>query len=152
MREVEQAEIEAVARYAAIHDHILRFPDGYDTLVGEKGVSLSGGQKQRLAIARALLKNPRLLILDDSTSAVDAETESQIQRALDKLMQGRTTFIIAHRVQTLMKADKILVLDRGCIVQLGTHAELVSVPGFYKDVFEMQTRLEDELHTELEVG
>src|SRR5690606_12196743 len=101
-RKVTQEEIEAAARAAAIHDVIMSFPEGYDTLVGEKGVTLSGGQKQRLAIARTLLKDPRILILDDSTSAVDTETEAEIRAALERLMEGRTTFIIAHRIQSVM--------------------------------------------------
>ena len=117
--------MEAAARAAAIHDVILTFPEGYDTLVGERGVTLSGGQKQRVAIARTLLKNPRILILDDSTSSVDTETEAEIREALQNLMQDRTTFIIAHRIQSMMNADLILVMDKGRIVQRGTHDELV---------------------------
>lgn len=148
-REVSQEEIEAAAKAAAIHDTILTFPQGYDTLVGEKGVSLSGGQKQRLAIARTLLKDPAILILDDSTSAVDAATEESINTALDELMEGRTTFIIAHRIQTLKRADRILVLDEGRIVEEGTHAELIRGNGFYRDVFKLQTRIEEELRQEL---
>ena len=129
---------------------ILSFPDGYNTLVGEKGVTLSGGQKQRLAIARAILKNPRLLILDDSTSAVDVETEAEIRQALGKLMLGRTTFIIAHRIQSVMMADLILVLDKGEIVQMGTHEELLNQPdGMYRRIYELQTRLDEELEFEL---
>ena len=118
-RNVPQSEIEAAAKAAAIHDVIMTFPDGYNTLVGEKGVTLSGGQKQRVAIARTLLKNPRILILDDSTSSVDLETEQEIREALERLMQNRTTFIIAHRVQSVMNADLILVFDHGRIVQRG---------------------------------
>jgi ATP-binding cassette subfamily B protein len=148
-RDVTQEEIEAAAKAADIHDTILAFPEGYGTLVGEKGVSLSGGQKQRIAIARALLKDPRVLILDDSTSAVDAETESRIQNALEALMKGRTTFVIAHRIQTLRSADRILVMEQGHIVQAGTHGELAAVPGFYREVFELQTRIEDELAREI---
>jgi ATP-binding cassette subfamily B protein len=123
-REVSQEEVEMVAREAAIHDVILGFTNGYDTLVGERGVTLSGGQKQRIAIARTLLINPRILILDDSTSSVDMETEVQIRTALDKLMEHRTTFIIAHRIQSIMDADLILVFDQGRVIQSGTHAEL----------------------------
>jgi ATP-binding cassette subfamily B protein len=122
-RDVTDAEVEAAARAAAIHDVVLSFPDGYDTLVGEKGVTLSGGQKQRVAIARTLLKDPCILILDDATSSVDTETEGLIREALERLMQGRTSFIIAHRVQSVMNADLILVLDQGRIVQRGTHGE-----------------------------
>ena len=151
-REVSQEEIEKAAKAAAVHESILRFPEQYQTLVGEKGVSLSGGQKQRIAIARALLKDPRILILDDSTSAVDAETEEHIQAALDELMKGRTTFIIAHRIQTLKKADKIIVLDEGRIVQMGCHDALLKEKGFYRDVFDLQTKIEEELAQELSAG
>jgi len=148
-RDVSDEEVETAARTAAIHDVILAFPDGYDTLVGEKGVTLSGGQKQRVAIARTLLKDPRLLILDDSTSSVDTETEAEIRGALTHLMQGRTTFIIAHRVQSVMNADLILVLEQGRIVQRGTHKQLLAQPGIYRRIYEMQTRIEDELEREL---
>jgi ATP-binding cassette, subfamily B, bacterial len=128
---------------------IMAFPDGYDTLVGEKGVTLSGGQKQRVAIARTLLKDPRILILDDSTSSVDTETEAAIRGALELLMQGRTTFIIAHRIQSLMYADLILVLEKGQIVQRGTHAELMAQEGFYRRIYDLQARIETELEREL---
>jgi len=148
-RVVEPAEIEAAAQAAAIHDTILAFPQGYDTIVGEKGVTLSGGQKQRVAIARTLLKNPRILIMDDSTSAVDTETEAEIRGALDSLMQNRTTFIIAHRIQSVMEADQILVLDRGRIVQHGTHAELLRERGVYRQIYDIQTRIEAELERDL---
>jgi ATP-binding cassette subfamily B protein len=149
-RDVSDAEVEAVARAAAIHDVIISFPDGYNTLVGEKGVTLSGGQKQRVAIARTLLKNPRILILDDSTSSVDTETEAEIRAALERLMVGRTTFIIAHRVQSVMNANQILVLDKGKIVQRGTHEELLAMPGFYRQIYDLQARIEDELQQELQ--
>ncbi len=148
-REVSRAEIEAAAWAAAIHDVITSFPDGYDTLVGEKGVTLSGGQKQRVAIARTLLKDPRILILDDSTSSVDTETEGLIRAALERLMQGRTTFIIAHRIQSVMNADLILVLDQGRIVQRGTHSELMAQEGIYRRIFDMQARIEVELEREI---
>src|SRR3990172_356430 len=127
-RDVPEDEIVAAAKAAAIHDVIAKFPDTYNTLVGEKGVTLSGGQKQRVAIARTLLKNPRILILDDSTSSVDLETEEEIRQALERLMWGRTTFIIAHRIQSVMNADLILVLDKGRVVQRGTHDELIAQP------------------------
>jgi ATP-binding cassette subfamily B protein len=148
-REVPDAEVEEAARAAAIHHVIMAFPDGYHTLVGEKGVTLSGGQKQRVAIARTLLKNPRILILDDSTSSVDLETEEEIRAALERLMQGRTTFIIAHRIQSVMNADQILVLDKGRIVQRGTHDELIEQPGIYRQINDIQTRIEVELEQEI---
>lgn len=144
-REVTQAEVEEAARAAAIHDVIATFPEGYNTVVGEKGVTLSGGQKQRIAIARTLLKDPRILILDDSTSSVDTETEVQIQAALNRLMAGRTTFIIAHRVQTVMRANKIIVLEDGRIAQMGTHAELLAQPGLYREIYEIQSQVDEEL-------
>jgi ATP-binding cassette subfamily B protein len=139
----------AAARAAAIHDSIMGFPEGYNTMVGEKGVTLSGGQKQRISIARTLLKDPQILILDDSTSAVDADTESKIKKVLNEVMKGRTTFIIAHRIQTLQQADRILVLDKGEIVQQGSHEELIRLEGFYKEVFTLQTQMENELQEEL---
>lgn len=149
-REVPDDEVEAAARAAAVHEVILSFPQGYHTLVGEKGVTLSGGQKQRVAIARTLLKNPRILILDDSTSSVDTETESEIRDALQNLMKDRTTFIIAHRIQSIMIADLILVMDKGRIVQCGRHEELLAVQdGFYRQIFDIQTRIEDELEKEI---
>ena len=148
-REVSQEEIEAAARAAAVHDVIMTFPDNYATLVGEKGVTLSGGQKQRVAIARTLLKDPRILILDNSTSAVDTETEAEIRAALETLMRGRTSFIIAHRIQSVMNADLILVMDKGRIVQQGTHEQLLSQGGIYRQIFEIQTRIEAELEKEI---
>jgi ATP-binding cassette subfamily B protein len=148
-RGISEEEIVAAARAAAIHDVIVGFPNGYDTLVGEKGVTLSGGQKQRVAIARTLLKDPRILILDDSTSSVDMETEEAIRGALERLMQGRTTFIIAHRIQSLMNADLILVMDKGRIVQYGTHDELIEQPGTYRQIYDIQTRIETELEQEI---
>ncbi len=148
-RDVPQEEIETAAKAAAIHDVILTFPNGYDTLVGEKGVTLSGGQKQRVAIARTLLKNPRILILDDSTSSVDTETEAEIREALERLMENRTTFIIAHRIQSIMAADLILVMDKGRIVQRGTHDELVTQDGIYRQIYDIQTRIEAELEKEI---
>ncbi len=149
-RQVSQEEVERAAKAAAIHDVILSFPDGYNTLVGEKGVTLSGGQKQRVTIARTLLKNPRILILDDSTSSVDTETEASIRDALNELMENRTTFIIAHRIQSVMIADLILVLDKGEVVQMGTHEELVSqVDGMYRRIYDIQTRIDEELEMEI---
>ena len=140
-RDVSQEEVERAAKAAAVHDVIMGFPDGYNTLVGEKGVTLSGGQKQRVTIARTLLKNPRILILDDSTSSVDTETEAEIRDALNELMENRTTFIIAHRIQSVMIADLILVLDKGEVIQMGTHEELVSqMDGMYRRIYDIQTR------------
>ena len=136
--------IEAAARAAAAHKFILQFPEGYKTMVGERGVTLSGGQKQRIAIARAILRNPRILILDDSTSSVDTETEHIIQQALSVLMEGRTTFVIAQRLLTLKKADMIFVLDYGRIVQRGTHTELLSQPGLYREIYDLQLRDQEE--------
>ncbi len=148
-RAVTQDEVERAAKAAAVHEVISGFPDGYNTLVGEKGVTLSGGQKQRVTIARTLLKNPRILILDDSTSSVDTETEADIRQALNDLMENRTTFIIAHRIQSVMKADLILVLDKGAIVQAGKHAELVAQDGIYRKIYDIQTRVDEELETEI---
>ncbi len=148
-RDVSQEEVETAARAAVIHDAIMSFPEGYDTLVGEKGVTLSGGQKQRVAIARTILKNPRILILDDSTSSVDTETESAIREALQCLMKERTTFIIAHRIQSVMRADLILVLNKGGVAQKGTHAELIKQDGIYKQIYEIQTRIDTELEKEV---
>jgi len=148
-RAVTQEEVERAAQAAAVHEVIVGFPDGYNTLVGEKGVTLSGGQKQRVTIARTLLKNPRILILDDSTSSVDTETEADIRQALNDLMENRTTFIIAHRIQSVMKADLILVLDKGAIVQAGKHDELVAQDGIYRKIYDIQTRVDEELETEI---
>jgi ATP-binding cassette subfamily B protein len=148
-RNVTDAEITEAAKAAAIHEVILSFPEGYKTLVGEKGVTLSGGQKQRVAIARTLLKNPRILILDDSTSSVDLETEAVIRSALDNLMRNRTTFIIAHRIQSIMNADLILVFDKGSIIQRGTHATLIQEDGMYRKIFDLQTRIDTELEEEI---
>jgi ATP-binding cassette, subfamily B, bacterial len=148
-REVSDEEVFAAARAAAVHDVILSFPEGYETRVGERGVTLSGGQKQRVTLARTLLKNPRILILDDATSSVDTETEADIRQALNGLMQDRTTFIIAHRIQSVMIADQILVLDHGRIVQRGTHEQLMAEPGIYRRTFDLQARIEAELEAEL---
>jgi len=148
-RKVNDDELFEASRAAAIHDVILSFSQGYDTLVGEKGVTLSGGQKQRIAIARTLLKNPKILILDDATSSVDVETEAQIHKALDRLMEGRTTFIIAHRIRSLMQADLILVLDDGQIIQQGVHEDLIHIDGKYKEIFDIQTKIDSALEKEL---
>jgi ATP-binding cassette subfamily B protein len=137
-------EIVAAAKAARAHDFITELEEGYDTRVGERGVTLSGGQKQRVAIARALLTNPRILILDDSTSSVDTETEHLIQQALDELMVGRTTFIIAQRLLTLKRADSILVLDKGRIIERGTHDQLLARKGLYREIYDMQLRDQEE--------
>ena len=139
-----QDEIIAAAKAARAHDFIMKFPEGYQTRVGERGVTLSGGQKQRIAIARALLRNPRILILDDSTSSVDTETEHLIQQALEVLMEGRTTFIIAQRLLTLKTADSIFVLDAGNIVQRGTHAQLLAQDGLYRQIYDLQLKDQEE--------
>lgn len=131
-------EVVAAARAAAAHDFIVSFPGGYDTPVGERGMTLSGGQKQRIAIARALLLNPRILILDDSTSSVDLQTEWEIQQALDKLMQGRTSFVIAQRISTVLNADKIVVLDKGRIAASGVHEELLEESEIYAEIYYSQ--------------
>jgi len=132
------AELEAAARAAAMHERITELPDGYDTVVGERGYKLSGGEKQRVAIARVLLKDPRILILDEATSALDTVSERLIQAALERLMEGRTTIAIAHRLSTILRADQILVYDRGRIVERGTHAELVGQGGLYARLYREQ--------------
>lgn len=147
--EVSQKEVERAARMAAIHDVILSFPEGYKTLVGERGVTLSGGQKQRVTIARTFLKDPRILIMDDSTSSVDTETEVEIRQAMQDLMKNRSTFIIAHRIPSIMMADLILVMEEGRIVQHGRHAQLINQPGIYRQIFEIQTRIDMELQKEI---
>jgi ATP-binding cassette, subfamily B, multidrug efflux pump len=131
-------DVQAAAKAAAAHDFIMSFPEGYETPVGERGSTLSGGQKQRVAIARALLLDPRILILDDSTSSVDVQTESQIQTALDKLMKGRTSFVIAQRISTVINADQILVLENGKIVARGKHAELLEENELYAEIYNSQ--------------
>jgi ATP-binding cassette subfamily B multidrug efflux pump len=127
-----------VAKAAQAHDFITAFPDGYDTEISQRGVNLSGGQKQRIAIARALLVRPKVLILDDSTSAVDVETEVNIEAALEQLMADCTTFVIAQRISTVLNADKIVVLDRGQVAAEGTHAELMKSSPIYREIYESQ--------------
>ena len=139
-----QEEIEAAARAAHIHDFITSLPDGYETWVGERGITLSGGQKQRMAIARTLLLDPRILILDDSTSSVDAETEYLIQQTLARLMKGRTTFVIAQRLRTVKMADQILVLEDGRIVERGRHEELLRRGGVYRQIYDLELRDQEE--------
>jgi subfamily B ATP-binding cassette protein MsbA len=133
-----QAEIEQAARAALAHDFVMQLPQGYDTMIGERGQRLSGGQRQRLAIARALLKNAPLLILDEATSELDTESEREVQKALGNLIEGRTVFVIAHRLSTIHTADRIIVLDDGCIAESGTHDELIVHGGLYRKLYEMQ--------------
>ena len=142
-------EIEAAARAASIHETILSFEHGYNTLVGERGITLSGGQRQRVAIARAVLKRPPLLILDDAMSAIDAETEALILQALRERRGRATTLVIAHRLSTLAHADRVIVLDHGRIIQTGTHAELAAQDGLYRRLWQIQTNVEADFQTEL---
>jgi len=133
-----QAEIEQAAKLAYAHDFILRLPQGYDTMIGERGVKLSGGERQRLAIARAILRDPPVMILDEATSALDTESERIVQLALANLMKNRTTLVIAHRLSTIQNADRIIVLDRGIIAELGSHEELLRQGGVYHKLHAMQ--------------
>lgn len=137
--EATDAEIEDACRAAAIHDDIMGFPDKYESKVGERGVRLSGGQLQRIAIARVLLKNPKIVLLDEATSAIDSAIEEQIQTAFRKLSKGRTTFVIAHRLSTIVDADQILVIDKGEIIERGTHQDLLVVGGKYAELWSKQT-------------
>ncbi len=140
--EATQAEIEAATKAANIHNFIMDLPDGYDTIVGERGYRLSGGEKQRIALARVILKNPRILVLDEATSSLDSESEALIQDALKRVMSGRTSIVIAHRLSTILAADLILVMDRGQIVEKGTHQELIAVNGLYAQLYETQFKRE----------
>ena len=128
----------AASRAAHAHDFIMSFPDQYQTIVGEKGINVSGGQRQRIAIARAIVKNPRILLLDEATSALDSESERLVQEALEQLMKGRTTFVIAHRLTTIQRADRILVLNKGRLVETGTHAELMDHKGLYQYLYTLR--------------
>ena len=147
--EATEEEIIQAAKAAQAHEFIESFPAGYDTIVGERGVTLSGGQRQRVAIARALLMDPRILILDDSTSSVDMQTEQLIQKALWKLMEGRTTFVIAHRLSTVRRADLILVMENGQIVERGTHQDLLAGDGLYREICDLQLRDREKFHEEV---
>lgn len=142
--EASEDEIIAAAQAAQAHNFIMQMPEGYDTRVGERGVTLSGGQKQRLAIARALLMDPRILILDDALAAVDTATESRIQQAFERLMEGRTTFVIAHRLSTVRRADLILVLDQGQVAARGTHSELLHTSALYREIYERQLQPQED--------
>lgn len=139
-------EIERAAEAAKVTEFIGHFPEGYDTIIGERGVGLSGGQKQRIALARALVKNPSLLILDDTTSSIDLETESEIQQTLSQINHKRTTLIVAHRISSVKNADLIVVLDKGRIIERGRHDELLTKKGYYYNVYYNQTGDFDELH------
>ncbi len=131
-------EVVVGAKAAQAHEFILQLPEGYDTHVEERATNLSGGQKQRIAIARAMLTNPSILILDDSTSSVDVETETKIQSALDELMKGRTSFVVAQRISTVLKADKIVVIDKGQVAAEGTHRDLLQSSPIYQEIFASQ--------------
>jgi ATP-binding cassette subfamily B protein len=136
--DASQVELEAAAQAANIHNFIIDLPDGYDTIVGERGYRLSGGEKQRIALARVILKDPRILVLDEATSHLDSESEVLIQDALRRVMAGRTSIVIAHRLSTILAADQILVIDRGQIVERGTHDELLVQRGMYASLYETQ--------------
>jgi ATP-binding cassette subfamily B protein len=142
--DAREDEVIAAAKAAQAHEFIMSFPKGYETEVGERGITLSGGQRQRIAIARALLVDPRILILDDSTSSVDMETEHLIQQALNTLMRGRTSFVIAQRLTTVKSADQVLVMDHGRIVERGTHEELLTQAGPYREIYDLQLRDQEE--------
>ena len=133
-------EVEAAAKAANAHDFIMQLPKGYETMLGDRGMNISGGQRQRISIARAILKNPQILILDEATSALDTESERVVQEALDRLMVGRTSFVIAHRLSTIKNADKIMVLEKGQLIEQGTHDELMAMDGLYAHLYKIQYR------------
>ncbi|MYE54337.1 MAG: ATP-binding cassette domain-containing protein, partial [Chloroflexi bacterium] len=151
----EDAPLEDViqaAKIAQLHDFISALDGAYDTEVGERGVNLSGGQRQRMSIARAVLLDPPILVLDDSTSSVDANTEDLIRQAMEEVMKGRTTLIIAHRLSTVHRADEILVMDKGEIVERGTHQELLAMGGKYREIYELQLRPQEDVMRDIDVG
>ena len=133
-------EVEAAAKAANAHNFIMALPNGYETMLGDRGMNISGGQRQRISIARAILKNPQILILDEATSALDTESERVVQEALDRLMVGRTSFVIAHRLSTIKNADKIMVLEKGQLIEQGTHDELMAMDGLYAHLYKIQYR------------
>ena len=133
-------EVEAAAKAANAHDFIMQLPNGYETMLGARGMNISGGQRQRISIARAILKNPQILILDEATSALDTESERVVQEALDRLMVGRTSFVIAHRLSTIKNADKIMVLEKGQLIEQGNHDELMAMDGLYAHLYKIQYR------------
>jgi ABC-type multidrug transport system fused ATPase/permease subunit len=142
--DASEAEIIAALQAAHAHDFVMALPEGLDTLIGEQGVRLSGGERQRLAIARALLKDPPILILDEATSSLDSESEREVQQALDRLIVGRTTLVIAHRLSTVRNAQRIVVLEDGRIVETGSHTDLLAANGLYRRLYEMQFAQEEE--------
>ena len=133
-------EVETAAKAANAHDFIMQLPNGYETMLGDRGMNISGGQRQRISIARAILKNPQILILDEATSALDTESERVVQEALDRLMVGRTSFVIAHRLSTIKNADKIMVLEKGQLIEQGNHDELMAMDGLYAHLYKIQYR------------
>lgn len=149
-KDVSFDEIVNVAKLAQLHDEILEMENGYDTLLGERGSNLSGGQRQRMAIARSILMDTPIIILDDSTSSVDANTEKLIRKATESLIKGKTTFVISHRISTLQKADQIIVLDKGYIVETGSHSDLISFNGHYRNIYDLQLRPQEEVMLEFE--
>jgi ATP-binding cassette, subfamily B, bacterial len=147
-----QDQVEAAAKAANIHDFIIGLPNGYQTVVGERGYRLSGGEKQRLALARVILKDPRILVLDEATSSLDSQSEALIQEALKRVMEGRTSIVIAHRLSTILSADVIFVLNRGQIVERGTHRELLVQNGLYAQLYDTQFRSQLQAHQAMETA
>jgi subfamily B ATP-binding cassette protein MsbA len=139
--EINQDIVEEAAKAANAHDFIMKLPEGYNSQIGENGISLSGGQRQRIAIARALIKNPPILILDEATSSLDTESEKNVQEAIEQLMKNRTVIVIAHRLSTINNADKIIVLDQGQIIDQGSHEELIEKNSLYKELYNLQFQI-----------